>query len=350
MRVYIHAVVPSDSMLITLPVKSTRWAHRLWRMAEASSAEYLKVRSMHVMREVLATHDDLPALVAPPRLSTAGRHMAMVLLEAGCLPLRSFLKFHAATRTFLHRAAVMAVSSAPPPAEHLLQRQQHPTVFAHPCEESHFVLSDSLRGALSPVLGGGGGLGVAGTGGSLGLNRRGFLELYVTLGMHKALDLRGALQWLQMQDKFSRYFLHPAQHLSVELEIGLDGHEFVAEEGAGVSRDGENQACHSYDGLLNRLAEGANGEGGERGERRADGEHGSRGVSVDECAMMGWSPRLSARRVYDAVTYLNEHKMLLLRMHELNASVDVHVVVEGDLSFRGMPVSVGLFCSLIGLF
>lgn len=156
MRVYIHAVVPSDSMLITIPVKSTRWAHSLWRMAEASSAEYLKVRSMHVMREVLATHDDLPALVGPPRLSTAGRHIAMVLLEAGCLPLRSFLKFHAAARTFLHRAAVMAVSSAPPPAEHLLQRPLPPTAFAHPCEESHFVLSDSLRGALPPEHGGGG--------------------------------------------------------------------------------------------------------------------------------------------------------------------------------------------------
>ena len=29
--------------------------------------------------------------------------------------------------------------------------------------------------------------------------------------------------------------------------------------------------------------------------------------------------------------------MLLLRMHELNASVDAHIVVEGDLSFRGEP-------------
>jgi len=29
--------------------------------------------------------------------------------------------------------------------------------------------------------------------------------------------------------------------------------------------------------------------------------------------------------------------MLLLRMHELNESVDVHVIVEGDRSFRGDP-------------
>ena len=65
MRVGVHAIVPSDSMLVVLPVKSTRWDHRLWRMAEASSPEYLKVRSMHVMREVLATHDAAPSLVGP---------------------------------------------------------------------------------------------------------------------------------------------------------------------------------------------------------------------------------------------------------------------------------------------
>ena len=67
MRVELRSVVPSDSMLETLPVKSTRWSARLWKLKQAASPEYLKIRVMHAMREVLI-HD------SPPRLQGAPRH------------------------------------------------------------------------------------------------------------------------------------------------------------------------------------------------------------------------------------------------------------------------------------
>jgi hypothetical protein len=67
MRVELRAVVPSDSMLVTVPVKSTRWSARLWLLQHAASPEYLKIRVMHAMREVLI-HD------SPPRLQGAPRH------------------------------------------------------------------------------------------------------------------------------------------------------------------------------------------------------------------------------------------------------------------------------------
>jgi len=65
------------------------------------------------------------------------------------------------------------------------------------------------------------------------------------------------------------------------------------------------------------------------------GRNSQEGIGVEECAMHGWTPRMSPRKVYDAVTYFQEHQLMLLRMHELNQSVDVHIVVEGDRSFRG---------------
>jgi len=346
MRVVLRGIVPSDSMLLVLPVKSTRWSARLWKLAGAAAPEYLKIRAMHAMREVLVD-DAPPALLGAARHSKAPRHLSLVLLEAGCLPLPPFLRFHAASQKFMHRTSVVAVSSVAPPAEHMQHRGRATTHFEHPCQPNLFALSDSLALPLqAEAL-----HKFAGTGGALGLNRRAFLELYSTLAMHQALGLREALQWLQSQDAQSRFFLHPAPQLAVELQITAEGAELPGGEDAG----GADDACHAFARFLGfSQGEGdpslawAGGEGGEGGEGGGGGggafeggggeddeEAGRDGIRLEECAAHGWAPRLTPRKVYDAVTYLQEDQMLLLRMHELNNSVDVHVVVEGDRSFRG---------------
>ena len=60
-------------------------------------------------------------------------------------------------------------------------------------------------------------------------------------------------------------------------------------------------------------------------------------IRMEQCARHGWSPRFLPRKVYDVVTYLQERQMQVLRMQELKDAVDVHVLVEGDRSFRSVP-------------
>jgi len=253
--------------------------------------------------------------------------------------------FHTAATNVLHRAVVIAVNSVSPPLKHMQKRKQVPYFFQHPCQPEHFVLSDSLRLSLSSkdkVEA----QRFAGAGGSLGLNRRGFLELFTSLALHQKMGLREALQWIQIQHTDSRFFLHPAAHLQVELEFNLDG-GVDREEGAEMR---DEEACQAYGGFFksiqNRGRRAARGEEDKRGGDRTHGHNRKledwmigrnrqERIRVEECAMHRWTPRMSPRKVYDAVTYFQEHQMMLLRMNELNQSVDVHSVVEGDRSFCG---------------
>ena len=154
-------------------------------------------------------------------------------------------------------------------------------MFEHPCQPDKYLLSDSLsrpapprsntstnwhsrkgggqQAALSP-----GGTDIGGSGGSLALNRRVFLELYTTLALHQEMGLRealqvtkpaarltliqptltkAALQWLQTQDSASRFFLHPSSKASVELEI-VSG----VEVGHSLSTEEEKETCRAYAG------------------------------------------------------------------------------------------------------
>ena len=335
MQVKIRGLVLSDSMLVTLPVKETRWATRLWRREQAASPEYLKIRAMHAMRDVLT--DGVPAanMFGTPRLAESRGQLSLVLLEAGCIPLPSFLVFHTAAVSLLHRSAVVAVSSLAPPKRHTVHPGRMPTAFEHPCRPDDFWLSDALR--LSPSLSVGssppGMAQLAGAGGSIGLNRRGLLELYTTLQVHQTMGLREALQWLQVQHASARFFLHPAQAACVEVESlvdALDEARQLGEQGTDTWQDWATpESCSRNGDALKRLLL--------LSEARVRESGYGAGVRMEQCARHGWSPRFLPRKVYDVVTYLQERQMQVLRMQELEDAVDVHVLVEGDRSFRSVP-------------
>ncbi|EKX38222.1 hypothetical protein GUITHDRAFT_144340 [Guillardia theta CCMP2712] len=265
-------------MLVPPPLKKTRWSFTTWQQQQDRSASFYKVRALHALRHVLDVEDFYHA----------------ILLEPGCVLRNSFYLFHRSSVMFAHRTAVLAVVSSPP--------DDVEQTFEHPCEEEAFSLSEQLQLRAS-----------------LGLNRRALLELYENLHAQDQLGLKESLRSLNnISSSITRYFLYPSAGQVVEDPRVGQG-------------DGTEQAARGSDPLkFRRLIFDEEKEEGPLGPLEPQGP-----LHFSHCSVHGWAPRLKPRRVYDMVTFFQETQMLLLRLHELNSTVDVHVVVEGDRTFRG---------------
>ena len=280
MLVEIFTFVPSDTLLKMLPVKASNFSVLGWNSEEDHTPSFEKIRSMHGLRMVLSDRD----------------FPYCVLLSPGSLPAKGFYLYHKAAASIGARAAIIAVSSLPP---------DDSTAQEHPCDHQRFMLGRSL-----------------GAGGSLGLNRKTFLELFTSLAAHEGLGIEASLRLLAAEHAGSRFFLLPSASAPAEL-LRSEATPAARERAHGAGSEAD-EACSVFEEAAAREEE----------------------ELAAACAAQGWAPRLEPRRVFDLTTYFQEDRMLELRMEELGQWVDVFVVIEGDRTFRGHPKTSHLLTRL----